>query len=334
MTINNACAIVCPVMSEAIRTAMQYAPYAGAAIGAATGAVAEHVIQNRTAEERQPLNEIMGDQASQAQESSKIVRMGKKLIGPLAVAVAIAGAANGLAWQTQGANDQEPKLTLIGDRSGATDSPDSEGQPSPANKINSIVKEFSDHKGTSTEILVGKGGQVLEASPEGFLSDVRYAPFGNAPMPQAVNQAIENINSVSSLNSEKNSDDKNSIVVLTNGNQFGKTQDVIDSAKESSISIFIKDVSTSTSGGDIEGMKKIASETGGVYLDNSAKPEEIYDAVKDEVQSKKPEQQQTGDKHNIPEKAFIGLLSIFGVGMIARARRRMPITFNGTKIEK
>lgn len=304
---------------------MQFAPYIGAGVGVAIGAAGEHVLQKKVSEERQPLNEILGDTAGEIAPSTGLNRLGRKVLGPVAVACAIAGGANGLAWQEGGDVEIKTQLQIVVDRSGSTGREGLDGQK-PATLIDNIITEFAEHKETKTNIVIGKGGEVLKRTSDQVL---RQRPIGDAPMRRAFRSAVDNISSTKVTGDNT----KNAVVVITNGNAFGETESVLDTAKDANISVFVKNVNNFTDGTKIQQMREIAQKTGGVYLDNTTDPEKMYEQVKDKANGR-VNAQEAGAKHEVPEKIFTGLLSLFVVGAVARARRRMPLTFNGTKIEK
>ncbi|MBI5357287.1 VWA domain-containing protein [Candidatus Saccharibacteria bacterium] len=308
-------------MSEVLRTVVQNAPYVGAAAGYASMLVAERNIVKHAAQERQPLNEIIGETIEQSQNPSIKDRI-NKFVGPLAVAGAIAGGMVGMAFQEEGKVKTNTNLQMVVDRSGGTRAEVSDGTA--ADSVNEILEEFASHNETSADVFVAQGGRVSKANYQKVINEVR--PIGGAPMQDAVEQAISNVASTKL----EGDNTKNAVVVLTNGNSFGEPDSVIRKARKADVSVFIKNIDASSS--DSKSMNKISEKTGGQYMTESDDPEKLYEQVKDK--SSGQELRQAPDsKHDIPEKVLSVLLAGGILGAVGRARRKMPLTFNGSDIK-
>lgn len=309
-------------MSEVLRALAQNAPYVGVAVGYGSMLVAERRIVNYATEERQPLNEVIGETAEQSQNPSIKDKI-NKFIGPLAVAGAVAGGIVGMAFQEEGKVKANTNLQMVVDRSGGTRAEASEGDTA-ADSVNNILEEFASHDETSADVFVAQGGRVSKANYQKVINEVR--PIGGAPMQDAVEQAISNVASTKL----EGDNTRNAVVVLTNGNSFGEPDSVIRKAEKADVSVFIKNIDASSS--DSKAMNKISEKTGGQYMTESDDPEELYEQVKDK--SSGQELRQAPDsKHNTPEKVLSVLLAGVGLRVLARARRRMPLTFNGSDIK-
>lgn len=315
-------------MSEVLRTVMQQAPYIGTSIGMAIGMVGERVLVRRAEEERQPLNEILGDVAHDVSTPSRINRIGARVLGTLALTCAVAGGANGLAWQEEGSAEDPTKLQLIVDKSGATAS--LEGDKSSSDSINEAIKKFRDEGDARAKIYVAVGGGVLEKTAD---QAIATRPFGDAPIGTAVQTSLDNIQNYSNSGSNTSEQSENAIVVFTNGNDIGDARTVVESAESTNTAIFVKDVYGSTDSSTKESIQKIAEETGGQYFDSTDKVDS-YEDVKEKVKEADSENNETSQKHGNKEKALVAILSLLSIGAAGRARRKMPLTFSGTDIGK
>lgn len=268
-------------MSEVLQTTYEVAPFVltGTALGAAAGVVAEGIIRKKRAEEDVAFNETMGTVNEQIEASSSQSRIGQlagKLTGGLALTGALVGAVNGYAWAPESPSPTKTVgLQLVVDRSGFTDI--AKDNVVPANTIDKVIARFDENNSLSIVAHVAGGSEVQTVKSEEVEA---IPPSGDAPMRTAFTRAQENVR----LSDDDSVEGSNAIVLLTNGNTFGKAGTVIKDSNKVRSSLFVVNVNDDIKQRSRKTLQKIADRTEGQYWDMSdASVDEIVDKVSNEV---------------------------------------------------
>ncbi|MGI9028277.1 MAG: hypothetical protein ACR2FM_05575 [Candidatus Saccharimonadales bacterium] len=314
-------------MSEVIRTAIEVAPYVagGVGVGTVVGAAVENAIRGRIIAETNEASEIFGapNQAAlgEPQRFSRI----KKAMGPLALTAALVGGVNAYAWAPAVADKPEDNtIHLVVDRSGLTDF--SEAEKTPAETINDIVAVFDKEESLKVTAQVAHLGTV---STTDAAEVAKVEPYGDAPLPDAFTRANEAIALANQKTKTRQSE--NATVVLTGQNTIGKANNVISHAAETNNAVYVVNVDSEIDPAKKASLKKITKVTEGQYFSSDTTSAETIVSTVAKAVNTQPEVSKQDKK--IPEKV-IGLLFLGAAALFGKARRRMSLTFNGTRIKE
>ncbi|HUP26763.1 MAG TPA: hypothetical protein VM124_03920 [Candidatus Limnocylindrales bacterium] len=291
-------------------------PAIGAAAGIAGGAAADIYAARAIAGERASLNETWGNVVDAP-------RTGLRAIGPMAITGFFAVGILGAAWAPE-ATPAAPRsqLEVVIDHSGAT----AIGEPSAAAKINAVAESFAGAKFV-TEAVVARSGEVRIIKTGDVSHD---APFGDAPLDQAVQTALDNVQRAREQGKLKPQEKTAGAVVVTNGNTIGDVTAVIARAKSAGTSVNIVNVEERSTDATTSELQRVTAETGGTYWNSAdADPAKIYDKIAPTVT---PGQTQEKRPTSWP-KRILGSLPLIALPVMWRWRRNMAATPAGINLQ-
>jgi hypothetical protein len=306
--------------------APEAAPVIGALSGGLIGSTVEQSLTEAAEEEHAPVAELFGEANTEAEiERHRIKEFAGKYVGPLAVVAAGFGLFNGFAWKPTHAVKHKNDIKFLVDRSGETKH---QNGGFPADAISKVLAKFDQKSGDyrmTAEVAKSDGHH-----PDNKLSQaISESPFWGAPMDDAYDSVIGG--SESSSKDTSGDQPKVPLVILTNGNKIGKESDVIQKANRAGTADYIIDVSKQTDTTTEASFKKITWKTKGHFWDAGS-------ALKDNIVGKVtknlgPRIEKRKNSFGLPSKILLAMVSIGAAGWVAKDRRRMPMTFNGTNFK-
>lgn len=249
------------------------------------------------------------EQAAPEQPSRFRQWVGRSALAPLALTAAGAAGLVTYAYKQEAETivpPTQPGLEMVVDHSGATNL--TLGSTPAVDEINSLTRRFTDED-VKAEALVASNGKVQSTPVEKI---GQLPPFGDAPMEQATNLAIDK----ATANAIEG---QNSVLAITNGNSLGDVNDLSRKAQRAGTPVFVVNVeeANKTSGELKADLKQLANKTGGEYWDAN---EKNLDEVSDDVQATLvAEEAETNSPSRLPIIEFGALLV---GGMVGYFRRR------------
>ena len=228
---------------------------ASAATGYALGTAADFFAQYKHDQTARPINETLPNAVPEHSSRRSANRM-VSVIGGLGMAT---GVFLGLAVEGQPQPTQAATVETVVDRSGGTTK--SYSGESALDRENAFIKRLSSNSKIKTEFLSSKLDDFSILNAEQVLKET---PYGGANLLSAVNAALKKTSGVNSSYVNNKNSRNTGIVVLTNGNSIGKTQNVPGlvkaAAEQGQTPIFV--VNVRSKDGDpkiINDLQKIAS---------------------------------------------------------------------------
>lgn len=260
-------------MSEIINLAVEYAPVTGAVIGAAAGAIPEVIARRHLAETTHAFVTEAGDVAhpevDQQSRLQRIVRMGRASIVCAGMAI---GALNAPLWLNQGPQNEAPFVGVVVDHSGSVGS---DGlQPF----VDTLTEQFGDGDFDATA-YVGSLSKTTTVSPDAIKS-IRVD--GDSKLDIATKQALDG--AAKKKRETTGGEARAGVVAITYGNSLGSAEDVIATAEQEKVPVFVVDIEQKDKATTQE-LQSIAKATGGHYWGVKARnPEDIANKVQDTLE--------------------------------------------------
>lgn len=304
-------------MSEVMQTALEYAPYLGAMVGAGAGAVADIHAQHQLARSRRALAGELNEVVTSRDNPNRLRRAAQLGKASLMAVGAIVGLANAVAWAPDSTQAEPPFIGVVVDHSAAVAYGDHPVQPF----IDELATSFGDSSYTATAWVAGQGISK-QTSPE---SVSKEKASGSAPLSQGVQSAL----SAAQTSKDKSvgGESRAGVVVITNGNSIGgetsSASALIERAKASKTPVFVIDVQAKGEKQEVKTeLQTTAKETGGHYWGVKAKNvDEIVGEVGDTLEKSNLKDK---NRNPWPLRVFTGVLSTWGLVVVARNRRREP----------
>lgn len=304
-------------MSQVIETALEYAPYVGAMVGAGAGAIADVHAQHRLAHSRRALAGELSEVVTSRDNPSGLQRAAQLGRASLVAVGAFVGLSNAVAWTPDSTQAEPPFIGVVVDHSAAVASGENPVKPF----IDELAGSFGDNSYTATAFVAGKGINV-RMSPDEVSKDQASGP---APLGRSTQSALAEAQA--SKAKSVGGEGRAGVVIITNGNSIGGEESsavsLVEQAKSSKTPVFIVDVQAK---GEKQEVKKelqtAAKETGGKYWGVKAKDvDEIVDKVNDTLEES---HLKDNNRNPWPLRVFTGVLSAWGIVVVSRNRRREP----------
>lgn len=299
--------------------------------GYVAGMVADQVAVRRAARQAIPLTETwdlaLADDENQTAEPSRTAqaarRTGRVLFAELALVGGIAAGLNAYAWapESTAVEQAPPTLEIVVDHSGATGLA-LQGDTKPVvAEVNQVVNEFSGVSNVKAEAIVASSGTQLSMKVDKVVSN---QPFGNADMASATSLALSRAAETQPVSADGTLKPNAGVLIITNGNEVGKTQAVVKQATQQygpasvKTPVFVVNVEGAKAGEQVaHDLQALATQTGAQYwsadkdnLDSVAK------AVRSTIISS--EVKSAGGPDKAPLKLLGGLTVLAAIGSFIR----------------
>ncbi len=304
-------------MSQIIETIGNYSEYVGVMAGAGAGLATEYIASRNVSNNRSQLSGEIGI-ALQEPEVSRLRRVGALALTPIVFAGASLGLLNNEVWEPNDIEAQSPKLGIVVDHSGATEMGD---QPA-IGSINLLTASFDNPNEVEATAYVAGSGAVETAQPTEVGED---EPFGNAPLADGFNQAVDKIEET--RRKEIGNQSASGVLVITNGNTFGNNADILARTEAENIPVFVANVEGETTNpSSVEGFKEVTKQTNGEYFDvEEANVEEMVDQISDSLEESRLKNPAPNDW---PKRILAGALTVATFGLYRKKRSSMTLDSN------
>lgn len=296
-------------MSEILNLAVEYAPITGAMIGAAVGVVPEVLAHRHLTETRQAFATEVGDTAHpEADTQSRLQRAWRIGRASIVCAGMAVGAFNAPLWLNDAGQGQEPFVGVVVDHSGSVGS---DGlQPF----VDTLTEQFGDGNFDATA-YVGSLSKTTTISPDA-VGSVRVD--GDSKLDNATKQALDG--AAKKKRETTGGEARAGVVAITYGNSLGSAEDVIATAEQEKVPVFVVDVEQKDKA-TTEELQSIAKATGGHYWGVKARnPEDIANKVQDTLEKSGLAKDEKGNPWAL--RLFGVVLGTYVMTAVTRNRRR------------
>ena len=281
-------------------------------VGFASGIALEELAINRVARNFKGFLEAnqLALERAPTERVSLPQRLGRAIIAPLALTTAIAGGLEAYANYAPNLKPvTQPDLVLAVDHSGATDK--LLGSKPLVESIDSFAQLVAGNKRSSTAFVAGSN--TVKTVPVAELP--KNQPFGDAPLHQALQNALDQANRNTQPIKGQTTITPNSIVFITNGNLPTSGAPLIDQANRQGTPVNVINVEQldKLDKRTLIGLQQLAKRTHGTYWNaNENNLKNISRAVQTEFQTP------PAQRAPIPHRLLLNLLAAATVVSVGR----------------